>query len=154
MAKYLITILVTISIFSVNCQKNTAKPSYDPDQIIIIDHESLNRWPDDSFYFSSEALIEDNSLRLNIAYSGGCANHTFRLLGLREFMETNPPTVPIFLSHNAHNDYCDGFMTDTLSFDLKPLEELYKYYYGEDSDMLYLSIDGLEQPIVYEMGPN
>ncbi|MCP4583971.1 MAG: hypothetical protein GY839_20360 [candidate division Zixibacteria bacterium] len=154
MAKYLITILVAISVFSGNCQKNSTKPPHHDNQIILIDNNTYNLWPDDSFHISPEVSIIDDSLKLIIGYSGGCADHTFRLIALRSFMESYPVAASVFLSHNAHGDMCQAYFTENLSFDLRPLKELYRNYYGEAGDTLYLSIDGLEQPVVYEMGPN
>lgn len=79
------------------------------------------------------AWIDGHTLSMAIAYSGGCKEHEFDLLGNRFYMKSMPPKTNVLLFHNANKDHCRQLIKDTLHFDLKPLQ-----YKGHNTLMVLL----------------
>ena len=81
--------------------------------------EFLNN-PIDGFYIDSSSVIAD-TLRVYVAYSGGCKEHDFFLFGSTAWAETDPPVMPAVIIHDGHWDTCEAFIHETLRFDLSPI---------------------------------
>ena len=81
--------------------------------------EFLNN-PIDGFYIDSSSVIAD-TLRVYVAYSGGCKEHDFFLFGSTAWAETVPPVMPAVIIHDGHWDTCEAFIHETLRFDLSPI---------------------------------
>lgn len=122
-----------------------------PDDIapIILDDDFYQGAPRDHVCFNIVELSLD-ILTLNIGYSGGCEDHDFALVGPTTFMESNPVQTIIVLSHDDHNDPCDAWLTEELSFDLTPLKELWQQYYQQESGTIIIWLEEFEEPIIYE----
>ena len=80
-------------------------------------------------YFVQTASVLGRTLTLDVSYSGGCADHSFRLYLSRLFQESDPVQTQAFLVHEGE-DPCDGVLHETLDFDLNPLLEEYRLAYG------------------------
>lgn len=65
--------------------------------------------------------IENDCLKIDVEYSGGCEDHEFVLYQIYSMSSTKDPVL--FLSHNANGDACEAYLTETLSFDLSSLQE-------------------------------
>jgi hypothetical protein len=90
-----------------------------------------NNLPSDPFTLN-DAKIEDDCLHISVSFSGGCAAHEFIMTyaGLPDFSEYDY-TGKLTLGHNNHGDMCEAYITQTVSFDLKPLRK-------KDSDRIRL----------------
>lgn len=81
--------------------------------------EFLNN-PIDGFYIDSTAVTGD-TLRVYVAYGGGCKEHDFFLFGSTAWDENVPPLMPAVIIHDGHWDTCEAFIHETLRFDLSPI---------------------------------
>ena len=80
--------------------------------------------------------INSDILTVNLSRSGGCVEHEYILYMNPVFKESNPVQADLYLYHNGFNDYCDAWITDSINFDLTPIAELYKAYYGEYDNII------------------
>jgi hypothetical protein len=138
MKKY--NLVIIIIIFLIGCISSH--------QDIIIDdllYQSASR---DPITINNIQLIVD-VIRFNISYGGGCKEHKFQLIST-SFMESYPVQVNIILSHEDNEDPCDMWITETLTFNLLPLKELYKKSYYEKSGTIIMNIDEWNEPLNYE----
>ncbi len=84
----------------------------------------------DSFGLAGIAIVED-TITLNVTYSGGCKEHGFSLhMSPASFLESSPVQANLYLRHNGNGDACEAFIHKTVSFNLRPIAELYKSLYG------------------------
>ncbi len=89
-----------------------------------------------------QALLDGDVLTLEVQYSGGCVEHEFYLSTDGAFMESLPVQLATVLS-NPTEDACDGIERRSISFDLIPLQELYRKGYQEASGEILLSDFGI-----------
>lgn len=86
-----------------------------------------DEWPDDGYPSDAAQIIsialEENSLNLEVAYQGGCQQHTFKLYAWSAFLESLPPQGTLYLSHNANKEECTDEILRQLTFDLTPLDK-------------------------------
>jgi hypothetical protein len=64
------------------------------------------------------AVIEKNILTLGVAYSGGCADHEFKLVGAKMIQKSLPPKRGIMLYHDNKGDTCRELVEKSLQFDI------------------------------------
>lgn len=84
----------------------------------------------------SDVKLRGPELTLEVTYSGGCKEHELSLYATRSFVETNPPGAEVYLAHDANGDACRALITDELTFDLLPLEQLFQKQYSSDGAFL------------------
>lgn len=72
----------------------------------------------------------DDTLEIDVGYSGGCEEHSFAICGPRGFHESYPPQADLVLWHDNGGDRCEAAITDTLSFALAPLYEAFDQSLG------------------------
>lgn len=138
MEKYLHYIFACFVIFFTGCGTG-----FDPlstkdlscPQIIIFDDINTVNILDDGVNVN-KAIVDNDTLKLNVSYGGGCKEHEFKLFGSSSIAESYPPQAQVFLSHNANNDACRAFITEEVAFDLSPLKELYKQQYRDNGPLL------------------
>ena len=120
-----------------------ATPGY-PGNVVV--HHDAGPWGTDS-YQPGQLGIVDNTLRVTVSYGGGCADHAFTLVLADAFQMMDPPRLPATLAHQANGDPCEAWLTDTLEFDLTPLQELHG---GTGTVVLALAFaDGTERELRY-----
>jgi hypothetical protein len=82
------------------------------------------------------AIMED-TISLNVTYSGGCKEHCFSLyMSPAAFLESYPVQANLYLRHNSNGDDCEAFIYKTVSFNLRPVSELYKSLYGSYDEII------------------
>ena len=67
-----------------------------------------------------QAAIQGDSLVVQVAYSGGCAEHAFELIAAGPQVRSLPPKQPLMIDHEASGDACRARIEETLAFDLRP----------------------------------
>ena len=77
--------------------------------------------PSDPFQVNGEPMVDGNTLKVVVEYSGGCRDHVFQLVTNGMLMKSLPPQRPVRLIHQANEDMCRSMIIDTLTFDLTPL---------------------------------
>lgn len=65
--------------------------------------------------------VEEDSVYVSVSYSGGCRQHTFEVIWGEEFLETEPQSLSLILLHDADDDACEAFITETLAFSISDL---------------------------------
>jgi len=66
------------------------------------------------------AEMKGTTIQLVVSYSGGCAEHRFRLIGSPILTKSLPPQRVVKLIHTNNDDQCKKMITDTLLFDVTP----------------------------------
>ncbi|MBI3134949.1 MAG: hypothetical protein HYZ14_09790 [Bacteroidetes bacterium] len=104
----------------------------------------------DAFRNSADVTILDvrvvqNSLELDVEYSGGCETHEFRLLGSTMIQKSLPPKRGVLLFHDNKGDSCRSIESQTLRFDISVLA----YEGGE----IILNLEGWKTPVSYTKIP-
>ncbi len=67
-----------------------------------------------------QATIQGDSLVVQVAYSGGCAEHAFELVAAGPQLRSLPPKQPLMIAHEANGDACRSRIEEILAFDLRP----------------------------------
>lgn len=80
-------------------------------------------WND--FFSIENVSITCNLLEIEVTYGGGCKTHEFMLYVDSVVIDSDPPILNFTLLHNANGDACKAIVTETLVFNIKPVEELY-----------------------------
>lgn len=78
--------------------------------------------PSDPFTILN-AKIENDCLEITLSYSGGCEVHEFIMI-YNELPHFSQYSGTLTLSHNSHNDVCEALITDTIGYDLTPLQQV------------------------------
>lgn len=96
-----------------------------------------------------EPKVELDTLLLNVAYSGGCAEHEFGLCWDNGFLESDPVQVNIVIPHNGNDDRCDAYPSEVLSFDLSDLKAAWQDAYKQEHGTIAINLEGWEKSIEY-----
>jgi hypothetical protein len=104
--------------------------------------------PADAVVIGAAAVVGD-ALVVTVSYSGGCAVHDFQYCWTGEFLESFPVQVPTSISHDGHDDPCDAFPSEELTFDLLPLRAAYEAGYGVGPATIEINLDGWMGSIPY-----
>lgn len=65
-----------------------------------------------------DAYIDGDSLKIKVAYSGGCEEHDFTLIWPEFITMIYPPQFSIYVTHDSNGDLCEAYPRETLAFDL------------------------------------
>jgi hypothetical protein len=90
-------------------------------------------WPGDAVTLNSSEIV-GSLLSLDVSYGGGCQTHHLDLVAWGGWQESEPVQVRVLLAHDAHNDMCEAWLTETLRFDLGTLRRAYESAYGSSAD--------------------
>ena len=114
----------------------------------VVIADAADTWGVDEYVLNTAAITGD-TLELSISYSGGCKNHEFTLVCSRGFKESDPVQLGVSLAHNANNDPCEAFPTETYHFDLTPIKTVYQTAYQQESGAIILLLKDAPN-LVYE----
>ena len=121
-------------------------PPEQPGKPVLVGYASR---PTDPFELRTAAVAGD-LLVLEVAYAGGCEEHTFEVLTADSFMEGSPVVLGINLFHDARGDACEAWLQRRLWFDLRPVRELYRQVYREPTGSVELRLPHApDGPLVY-----
>jgi hypothetical protein len=68
-----------------------------------------------------DIVITGDSVKITVAYSGGCRKHSFEIIWNETISSTVPPQTGIIIIHNANQDMCEAYITETLAFCISDL---------------------------------
>jgi hypothetical protein len=110
--------------------------------IFLNDKDKFIELKDDEF-FLEDVLIEDDILKVNVSYNGGCKKHVFSLTAKENFKEIeNAYEINLKLLHNSNSDNCKKIVTEELFFNLLPLKtEFQKEKQDHKNKSLVLNIE-------------
>lgn len=92
----------------------------------------------------SNAALDGNILKLTVAYSGGCEDQVFDLVGNEMIMKSFPPKRNMTLVRDSKGDACREFITKELLFDLTELS-----YKKKNGSEIILQLNGYDKEIRY-----
>ena len=102
-------------------------------------------------YVLNTVIIKDDTLKINVSYSGGCKDHQFTLIASESFLESFPVQLPIFVAHNANGDTCEAYPTEDYHFDLTPIKTMYQEAYQQEAGTIILRLkDTQNVELIYE----
>ena len=103
-----ITVMVLIAIIIACDSGDPNGKGTNGNQLILVDDlNTVKKHADDNARLN-QAKVDGDSLKLSILYSDGCQPHKFKILGLKDFAESNLPQAAIYISHDANKDGCEG----------------------------------------------
>ncbi|MEP2773650.1 MAG: hypothetical protein ABJH05_15970 [Fulvivirga sp.] len=70
----------------------------------------------DPYQIKDVKISEDHTLLVEVAYSGGCQEHSFEIEWPEAITAIYPPNFSVVLYHDANGDNCEAFITETLEF--------------------------------------
>lgn len=88
--------------------------------------------------------IEGNKMLIDVAYSGGCQDHSFQVVGSPVIAKSMPPIRSVRLIHFNNNDNCRAYIMKTLEVDIKALSDRQKA-----GSVIYLTLEGWEERLTY-----
>jgi hypothetical protein len=93
------------------------------DIILLTNKNKLVDFKNNDEFYLERVIIEDNILKLNVSYSGGCKKHQFSLIEKKNLQRAkNIYEVHLQLLHNSNKDNCKKIVTEELFFNLLPLK--------------------------------
>lgn len=99
------------------------KPIEISDIILLTNKNKLEGFKNNDEFYLERVIIEDNILKLNVSYSGGCKKHQFSLIEKKNLqIAKNIYEVHLQLLHNSNKDNCKKIVTEELFFNLLPLK--------------------------------
>ena len=109
-----------------------------------------DKFGNDSFVLN-DATVTDDTLLINVSYSGGCKNHQFTLVASDSFLESLPVQLSAYIIHNANGDTCEAWPTEDYRFNLTPIKTLYQNAYRQKAGTIVLRLkDAPDGELVYE----
>jgi hypothetical protein len=102
---------------------------------------SCDGLPNDAFQLNQAMTVDTEAriLRVSVAYSGGCAEHTFAACWNGAISKSKPATFSLSLHHDNAGDDCDAFITRDLFIDLSSTPAGFGSPEGETSTTIRLT---------------
>ena len=135
---------------SVAVTRGNVDDSTVPDWGAVVINETdlpVDHWGNDRFELhtdNSAPGIEDGTLTATVSFSGGCARHRFTLVANRRFTASDPVQIDVSLAHEANDDRCEAYLTETYEFDLAPIGMRYRQVYGRSEGVIRIHLLGPE----------
>ncbi len=114
---------------------------------ITIDESKFNAAVVDEFSLLN-AFIENDSLKVQIQYGGGCGVAKFELITNGLYMESNPVQLNVLLSFVDEDD-CEAAITKWVCFDLSNLAGHYKNAYQVSDGTIIIHLQNHEPDLTY-----
>ena len=101
------------------CQQADEKPNSEFNDSRVLDVCEIQA--DDAFQIEDISIAGD-VLMVGVSYSGGCETHEWQICWDGTTQDISPPEVSLQLGHNSNGDSCEAIRTETLEFDISPLQ--------------------------------
>lgn len=89
----------------------------------------------------STTTLDGDIVHVTGAYGGGCAEHDFPLCWPDPvFQDEWPVQAWLELQHDANDDPCDAWLTETVDVDLRPLRAAWREQYGDRSGRILVHL--------------
>jgi hypothetical protein len=94
-------------------------------------------------YKLTRGLVDDaiDTLDVDVSFSGGCAEHTYKVCWDGSFDESTPVKAQLKLFHDSHDDSCEGLLSETITIDMSPLAAAYKERYRTHTGDILVGLD-------------
>lgn len=90
----------------------------------LVDQDQTLTLPSDG-YTLGVMTLDGDVLEVDLSYGGGCENHEVDLALRGPWLESFPVRANMEIAHEDNDDPCDAFLTETRSFDLRPVRDAY-----------------------------
>lgn len=87
---------------------------------VVIGDYSPNNLEGDAFELFAAQIVSDR-LVLDVAYSGGCAEHTFGGFTPEVNIAIYPPQITVFVVHDGNGDLCEAYPREEVELDITSL---------------------------------
>lgn len=122
MKQFLILLLVSYSLLTA-CTEEVIKPQSGCPKYKELGYLNQDSLKNDPIHVQA-VKIEGDCLFLTLQYSGGCREHEVDLVLMLPECATPPLPPPDFrISHDAHGDLCEAWITKEYSFDISGIRE-------------------------------
>ena len=146
--KIVITCCIALIILGCKSKKNSMPDeitnSQNGEQPVKITAEIGDMETESAAIDITDARIIGNTLYLDVAYSGGCKEHDFKLIGSPMIAKSLPPIRSIKLIHINNDDNCRAYLMRKIEVDLRELA-----YQQEKGSVIYLMFDGWTERLTY-----
>jgi hypothetical protein len=88
--------------------------------VLPIEFCDASQLPDDPVFLNSLS-VSGSLMDIDIGYSGGCADHDFRVCWDGIALTSFPQQIGLDLSHDANGDLCEAFFDVTMQVDLSSI---------------------------------
>jgi hypothetical protein len=93
----------------------------------------------DEFYIDGLTIVGD-CLEVEVSYGGGCEEHTYDPCWDGSFAESNPVQATLWIDHDAMNDSCEAFISETWTVDLSSMKSAWQAAYQSQSGTIILHV--------------
>ena len=90
----------------------------------------------------NNATLDGAILTLDVSYGGGCEVHDIELCWDGSFLESWPVQVTLVPQDWGPPDPCDGWMSETVTIDLWPLQRAWDGAYGPPPGTIAINLEG------------
>lgn len=149
MKVYALLVLTVFTLSAASCKlckknkdENTATVTTPAVDNLIVQKGFVSPTDNDPISINSIS-IEENILKLEVEYSGGCEKHEYKLYFDGNYKKSMPPKASFILVHDNKGDQCRSIVTETLTFDISPAQ-----YTGQKEMMV--SVEGLMNEVSYK----
>ena len=88
---------------------------------VVID-ATLNIYAIGAYYKVDSIEINNDTLSVFVAYSGGCKEHDWSLFTNGVYNKVHPPEITVCLKHNNNGDACRQIIKKELKFNISKLK--------------------------------
>jgi hypothetical protein len=135
-------ILIVFSLVSCAATRE-AKRDSKPDSVSEVRIDQAKEQSDRGDPFTiRDAFMQDDLLHIEVSFSGGCAEHEFKLISNQDYNNEYPPELWLFLNHDSKGDRCKSIQYKTLAFDVAKVQH-------PGSGILTLHVNDYKKPIKY-----
>jgi hypothetical protein len=140
--KTLFTLFAFALLISCKSTKDAASSTIPKDPEMVA---TIGEFPSTSDPIKIDSVeIKGNKMLIRVSYSGGCGNHSFKLIGSQQIAKSMPAIRAVKLFHTIDNDNCKKMITRVLHFDITELS-----YKKESGSEIYLALDGYKEKLKY-----
>ena len=118
---------IAVILLFISCEEKVPVSNHNQYNIVPTDYVVLNVSNYDSLKNDpvkiNDVYINEDTLVVNLSYSGGCEDHTIDLARLMPWCGTPPLPPPTFeIRHDSNGDLCEAWITETYKYDISPLK--------------------------------
>ncbi len=100
----------------VDDKSSSSNPPIKYEKVLLVDEFTNEQH---TFRVVDFTVEENDLIKINVQYGGGCKEHDFDLQILKN--KQSDSIIDFNLVHNTKNDYCKKMVLDELTFDLSPI---------------------------------
>lgn len=143
--KIVAILMISLSVISCGTKKNASKNTDASNGIKVTAVEGELAKESDPIMSVDTAYIVDNTLFVDLTYSGGCEKHDFKVIGSLAIAKSYPPIRAVQIVHNANGDSCREVKKASLEIDVTAIA-----YQQKDGSEIYFTLDGWNDRIYYK----